>query len=205
MFVCESMKMNAQKYNWKSKSTHDKSLLPEHVSPSSVMLSNGDKICPFEAFTASVSMSLLCFCSSKNDEYLVWKEYELNLFCPYVPVGQAGFGGFGEGGTREGHNSATFFKSLFPIIIIVIVMAIMIFHDLGYHDHDHHNEDRPGDIWWIKQEIVGNFSKELWSTSTKPPAQNSPVNAIIIIIRKNNKPGHINYYGPFSSPIWPLM
>ena len=55
------------------------------------------------------------------------KDNVLNLFCPYVPVGQASFGGFGgkEGPTREGregHRTPTLFQ-----IILFIVINISIF------------------------------------------------------------------------------
>ena len=63
------------------------------------------------------------------DKYFHLKEYDyvLNLFCPYVPVGQLGFGGFGgKRDQREGQDSTTFFKSLFIFSIIVIVKVTII-------------------------------------------------------------------------------
>ena len=62
------------------------------------------------------------------DKYFHLKEYVLNLFCPYVPAGQLGFGGFGgKRDQREGQDSTTFFKSLFFFFIIkVTIIAYLI-------------------------------------------------------------------------------
>ena len=63
------------------------------------------------------------------DKYFHLKEYDcvLNLFCPYVPVGQLGFGGFGG---KRGPEGRTGLHHIFQIIV------------LQHHSHrqsDHHS------------------------------------------------------------------
>ena len=65
------------------------------------------------------------------DKYFHLKEYDyvLNLFCPYVPVGQLGFGGFGG---KRGPEGRTGLHHIFQIIVL----------RLQHHSHrqsDHHS------------------------------------------------------------------